>query len=79
MPRCWLAFKNRADLAIVAEGDKRLFNQYGLIVVKPAKHAQVRKTLAQAFSDWVVLPTGQASIAAYNIGGEQLYYPNAVQ
>ena len=73
----WLAFKNRAQLNILVEGDKRLFNQYGVIVVNPAKHPHTKTALAQAFSDWVVSPEGQATIAAYKIGGEQLFFPNA--
>ncbi len=73
----WLSFKNRADLAVLVEGDKRLFNQYGVMVVNPAKHPQVKLALAQQFADWVVSPAGQASIAAYKIGGEQLFFPNA--
>ncbi|MBX3605732.1 MAG: extracellular solute-binding protein [Piscinibacter sp.] len=73
----WLSFKNRADLAILVEGDKRLFNQYGVIVVNPAKHPHVKKDLAQAFADWVVSTEGQAAIAEYRIGGEQLFFPNA--
>jgi tungstate transport system substrate-binding protein len=73
----WLNFKNRADLAILVEGDQRLFNQYGVIAVNPAKHPHVKAALAQAFVDWVVSPAGQASIAAYKIGGEQLFFPNA--
>lgn len=73
----WLAFKNRGELAILVEGDKRLFNQYGVIVVNPAKHPSVKKGLAQAFSDWVVSPAGQSSIAEYQIGGEQLFFPDA--
>jgi len=72
----WLSFKNRADLAVLVEGDKRLFNQYGVMVVNPAKHPQVKLALAQQFVDWVVSPAGQASIAAYKIGGEQLFFPN---
>ncbi len=75
----WLSFKNRGDLAVLVEGDKRLFNQYGVIVVNPAKHPHVKKDLAQAFADWVVSPAGQASIAAYEVGGEQLFFPNATQ
>ena len=75
----WLNFKNRADLVVLVEGDTRLFNQYGVIVVNPAKHPHVKQTLAQGFADWVVSPTGQASIAAYKIGGEQLFFPNAGQ
>jgi len=73
----WLNFKNRGELAILVEGDKRLFNQYGVIVVNPAKHPHVKKELAQTFADWVVSPTGQAAIAGYKIGGEQLFFPNA--
>jgi tungstate transport system substrate-binding protein len=73
----WLAFKNRGTLAVLVEGDTRLFNQYGVIVVNPAKHPHTKTALAQAFSDWVVSPDGQAVIAAYKIGGEQLFFPNA--
>ena len=73
----WLNFKNRADLAILVEGDTRLFNQYGVMVVNPAKHAHVKAQDAQKFVDWVVSPTGQAVIASYKIGGEQLFFPNA--
>ncbi|QFZ86812.1 tungsten ABC transporter substrate-binding protein [Variovorax paradoxus] len=75
----WLNFKNRADLGIVVEGDKQLFNQYGVIVVNPAKHPHVKKDLAQGFADWVVSRDGQAAIASYKIGGEQLFFPNAGQ
>ena len=73
----WLNFKNRGELAILVEGDKRLFNQYGVIVVNPARHPHVKKDLGQAFADWVVSPAGQAVIASYKIGGEQLFFPNA--
>jgi len=73
----WLSFKNRGDLAVLVEGDTKLFNQYGVIVVNPAKHPHVKKDLAQAFADWVVSPAGQASIAAYRIDGQQLFFPNA--
>lgn len=73
----WLSFKNRGELAILVEGDKTLFNQYGVMVVNPAKHPHVKQALAQQFADWVVSPAGQASIAAYKIGGEQLFFPNA--
>jgi len=73
----WLNFKNRGDLVVLVEGDKRLFNQYGVMVVNPAKHPQVKQALAQQFADWVVSPAGQASIAGYKIGGEQLFFPNA--
>ncbi len=75
----WLNFKNRGDLGIVVEGDKQLFNQYGVIVVNPARHAHVKKDLAQTFADWVVSPAGQTAIASYKIGGEQLFFPNANQ
>jgi tungstate transport system substrate-binding protein len=75
----WLSFKNRGDLAVLVEGDKRLFNQYGVMVVNPAKHPHVKKDLAQAFVDWIVSPAGQAAIASYKIGGEQLFFPNANQ
>ncbi len=73
----WLNFKNRGDLTVLVEGDQRLFNQYGVIAVNPAKHPHVKAALAQTFIDWVVSPAGQASIAAYKIGGEQLFFPNA--
>ena len=75
----WLSFKNRGNLGVLVEGDKRLFNQYGVIVVNPAKHPQTKTALAQAFSDWVVSADGQATIAAYKIGGEQLFFPNATK
>ena len=73
----WLAFKNRGDLAILVEGDKRLFNQYGVMLVNPAKHPNVKEDLGQQFIDWLISPEGQATIAAYKINGEQLFYPNA--
>jgi len=73
----WLSFKNRGDLAILVEGDKRLFNQYGVMLVNPAKHANVKRDLGQAFVDWLVSPRGQAVIAGYKIDGEQLFFPNA--
>ena len=75
----WLSFKNRAGLVIVVEGDQRLFNQYGIMLVNPAKHAHVKKELGMAFVDWVTSPEGQKAIAAYKIGGEQLFFPNAGQ
>jgi tungstate transport system substrate-binding protein len=75
----WLAFKNRGDLAILVEGDKRLFNQYGVILVNPAKHASVKKDLGQTFVDWIVSKEGQQAIADYKINGEQLFFPNAGQ
>jgi tungstate transport system substrate-binding protein len=73
----WLSFKNRGNLAISVQGDERLFNQYGVILVNPAKHAHVKKEMGQAFIDWIVSPEGQQAIAAYKIGGEQLFFPNA--
>jgi tungstate transport system substrate-binding protein len=73
----WLNFKNRADLAILVEGDTRLFNQYGVMAVNPAKHTHVKAQDAQKFVDWVVSPAGQQTIAGYKIGGEQLFFPNA--
>ncbi len=73
----WLNFKNRGDLGVLVEGDKRLFNQYGVMVVNPAKHPHVKQALAQSFADWVVSPAGQAAVAGYRIGGEQLFFPNA--
>ena len=73
----WISFKNRADLAIIVEGDKRLFNQYGVMLVNPEKHPQVKKDLGQAFVDWLVSPEGQAAIAAYKIDGQQLFFPDA--
>jgi tungstate transport system substrate-binding protein len=75
----WLAFKNRGDLTILVEGDKRLFNQYGVMLVNPDKHPSVKKELGQAFVDWVISPEGQQAIADYKINGEQLFYPNAGQ
>ena len=73
----WLSFKNRGDLAILVEGDKRLFNQYGVMVVNPAKHPLVKSALAQQFADWVVSAAGQQAIADYKINGQQLFFPNA--
>jgi tungstate transport system substrate-binding protein len=73
----WLSFKNRGALVVLVEGDQRLFNQYGVIVVNPAKHPHTKTALAQAFADWVVSAPGQATIAGYKIGGEQLFFPNA--
>ena len=73
----WLSFRNRASMALLVEGDTRLFNQYGVIVVNPAKHPHTKTALAQSFADWVVSAPGQASVAAYKIGGEPLFFPNA--
>ena len=72
----WLSFKNRQSLVIVVEGDQKLFNQYGVMLVNPAKHPHVKKELGMAFVDWVTSPEGQAAIAGYKIGGEQLFFPN---
>ncbi|MGC1900562.1 MAG: extracellular solute-binding protein [Pseudolabrys sp.] len=73
----WLSFKNKGDLQILVEGDKHLFNQYGVMLVNPAKHPNVKKDLGQQFIDWLVSPEGQKAIADYKINGEQLFYPNA--
>ncbi|GEP05770.1 substrate-binding domain-containing protein [Methylobacterium oxalidis] len=73
----WLSFKNRGDLAILVQGDKRLFNQYGVMLVNPEKHPQVKAKEGQAFIDWLVSPEGQRTIADYKIEGEQLFFPNA--
>ena len=73
----WLSFKNRGDLDILVAGDKRLFNQYGVILVNPARHPHVKQELGQAFIDWLVSLEGQRAIAGYKVGGEQLFYPNA--
>ena len=75
----WLNFKNRADLAVLVEGDTKLFNQYGVMVVNPAKHPQTKAAEAQKFVDWVTSPAGQTVIAGYKINGEQLFFPNATK
>jgi len=75
----WLAFRNRGDLMILVEGDKRLLNQYGVMLVNPKKHPSVKKDLGEAFIDWLVSPAGQKAIADYKINGEQLFFPNAGQ
>jgi tungstate transport system substrate-binding protein len=75
----WLNFKNRGDLKVLVEGDKRLFNQYGVMLVNPAKHPHVKAPDGQKFVDWVTSPAGQDVIAGYKIGGEQLFFPNAVK
>jgi tungstate transport system substrate-binding protein len=72
----WLSFKNRGDLAVLVEGDKRLFNQYGVILVNPAKHPHVKTELGQAFINWLISAEGQQAIADYKINGEQLFFPN---
>jgi len=73
----WLSFKNRGDLAIIVEGDKRLFNQYGVMLVNPRKHPDVKKSEGMAFINWVTSPDGQKAIADYKINGEQLFFPDA--
>jgi tungstate transport system substrate-binding protein len=73
----WLSFKNHGDLTISVQGDKRLFNQYGVMLVNPEKYRHVKKELGQAFIDWLISPEGQKAIADHKIGGEQLFYPNA--
>ena len=75
----WLNFHNRGNLTIVVEGDKRLFNQYGVMLVNPEKHPNVKKELGQRFIDWLVSPRGQEAIASYKIGGQQLFFPDANQ
>ncbi len=75
----WLNFKNRADLTVLVEGDKRLFNQYGVMLVNPAKHPHVKAADGQKFVDWVTGSAGQNAIAGYKIGGEQLFFPNAAK
>ena len=73
----WISFKNKADLAVAVEGDKRLFNQYGVILVNPQKHSNVKKDLGQQFIDWIIGPEGQQAINAYKIEGHQLFFANA--
>lgn len=73
----WLSFKNRADLTVLVQGDSRLFNQYGVMLVNPAKHPHVKASEGQIFVDWVISGPGQSLIASYRIGGEQLFFPNA--
>jgi len=73
----WIHFKNKGNLSILVEGDKRMFNQYGVMLVNPAKHPNVKKELGQAFIDYLISPEGQKAIANYKINGEQLFYPNA--
>jgi tungstate transport system substrate-binding protein len=73
----WLSFRNRGELDVLVQGDSRLFNQYGVIVVNPARHPHVKMELAQAFAEWLVSPRGQAVIASYRINGEPLFFPNA--
>ncbi|MCP3472227.1 extracellular solute-binding protein [Bradyrhizobium sp. CCGUVB1N3] len=75
----WIAFKNRGDLDVVVEGDKRLFNQYGVMLVNPEKYPSVKKELGQTFVDWLISPEGQAAIAGYKIDGQQLFFPDAAK
>lgn len=73
----WISFRNRRDLAILTEGDKRLFNQYGVMLVNPARHPQVKQAEGQALIDWLISEAGQKAIADYKIDGQQLFFPNA--
>jgi len=73
----WLSFKNRGNLVVLVEGDRKLFNQYGVMLVNPAKHPHVKKELGQAFVDWLISPEGQGAIAGYKIDGQQLFFPDA--
>ena len=73
----WLAFKNRGELGIAVEDDSRLFNQYGVMLVNPGRHAHVKAALGQEFIDWLVSADGQKTIADYKINGQQLFFPNA--
>jgi tungstate transport system substrate-binding protein len=73
----WLSFKNRGDLVILVQGDPKLFNQYGVMLVNPAKFPHVKKAEGQAFIDWLISKNGQEVIGSYKIGGEQLFFPNA--
>jgi tungstate transport system substrate-binding protein len=73
----WLAFRNRGELAILVEGDQRLFNQYGVMLVNPAKCPHVKQEMGRKFIDWLLSPEGQRAIAGYTIEGRQLFFPNA--
>ena len=73
----WISFKNKDQLEIVVEGDQRLFNQYGIILVNPEKHSHVKKELGQQFIDWIISAEGQDAIRNYKIDGQQLFFPNA--
>ncbi|MBV9982268.1 substrate-binding domain-containing protein, partial [Bradyrhizobium sp.] len=73
----WISFKNRGDLDVLVEGDKRLFNQYGVMLVNPEKHPTVKKDDGRAFVNWLISPEGQAAIAGYKIDGQQLFFPDA--
>jgi len=73
----WLSFKNKQNLKIIVEGDRRLFNQYGVMLVNPAKHPHVKQNLGRQFIDWLTSPTGQRTIADYKINGQPLFFPDA--
>jgi tungstate transport system substrate-binding protein len=73
----WISFRNRGELEVLVQGDSRLFNQYSVMLVNPREHPHVKRELGQAFIDWLVSPQGQAAIASYRLGGEQLFFPNA--
>ena len=73
----WIHFKNKGELTILVQGDKRMFNQYGVMLVNPAKHPNIKKDLGQQFIDWLISPEGQKTISDYKIDGQQLFYPNA--
>jgi tungstate transport system substrate-binding protein len=73
----WLTFKNRGDLAILVEGDPKLFNQYGVMLVNPGKHPHIKKVEGQAFIDWIISSEGQQTIASYKVEGQQSFFPNA--
>ena len=73
----WLSFHNRGELAILVEGDRKLFNQYGVMLVNSKRHPHIKQDMGQAFVDWLVAPEGQSAIGGYRIGGDQLFFPNA--
>ena len=75
----WISFRNRGDLEITVEGDRRLFNQYGVMLVNPAKHPHIKATEGQVFVDWLVSPEGQKAIVGHQVNGQQLFFPNATQ
>ena len=75
----WISFKNKGDFRIVVQGDKTLFNQYGVILVNPNKHRNVKADEGQALIDWILSDEGQSAIASYKLGGQQLFFPNASQ
>jgi tungstate transport system substrate-binding protein len=75
----WLAFRNRGKLAILVQGEHRLFNQYGVMLVNPVRHRHVKHAEGRAFIEWLVSPEGQRAIAEYRVNGEQLFFPNAIK